>query len=321
MSEGELSSTQKKHHHSHRHGNRNQHKTKSKLLGRKLLKATLLNFFITVLQVVGGLFSNSVSLLSDALHNFSDAIAILISYLANKASIQKPDEINTFGKKRVEIIAALFNGLVLAFICVFLIFEAYKRFVNPQLVDSKVVIVIASIGLLANLYAVVLLKNDSKHNLNVKSAYLHLLGDTFSSFAVVIGGVVMYYTNFYWIDPLVTFLISLYILKESFEVIKEAYYIISQATPKSIEIEKIKTRLEMLPEINNIHHVHVWNLNDSDIHFESHVDLANDIRISETEGVNSILKTILQKEFGIVHTTIQYEYNCCSDKSIIREEI
>lgn len=314
-------SEDKKHHHSHKHGHHKQHSAKSKLLGRKLLKATLLNFFITVLQVVGGLFSNSVSLLSDALHNFSDAIAILISYLANKASSQKPDEINTFGKKRVEIIAALFNGFVLACICVFLIFEAYKRFVNPQLVDSRIVIIIASIGLLANLYAVVLLKKDSKHNLNVKSAYLHLLGDTFSSFAVVIGGVLMYYTNFYWIDPLITFLISLYILKESFEIIKDAYNIISQATPKGIEIDKIKTRLEMLPEIHNIHHVHVWNLNDNDIYFESHVDLANDIRISETEGVNSILKSILHKEFGIEHTTIQYEYNCCSDKSVVGEGV
>ena len=304
-----------KHKHSHGH-----HHHKPDKMGRNLLKATLLNFLITVVQIFGGLFANSVSLLSDALHNFSDAVAILISYLTNKASKKKPDEENTFGQKRLEIIAALFNGFILAVICAFLMYEAYERFMKPQTVNTKLVIIIASIGLIVNLVAVLILKKDSQKNLNVKSAYLHLLGDTLSSVAVVAGGIIMYYTELYRIDTLITFFISIYIMKETFDVMKDAFLIISQATPRGIDIEKVKTRVEQLPEIDNLHHIHVWNLNDSDIHFESHIDLRNDVRLSETERINALVKTILQKDFGIKHTTIQFEFNCCTDKSMVGEK-
>lgn len=303
----------------HHHRNGVHKKSSSHRMSRNMLKATLLNILITIVQSIGGLLANSISLLSDALHNFSDALAILVSYFSMRASRKEPNELNTFGQKRIEIIAALFNGLLLSVVCAYLIYEAYNRFINPQPVKGLLVIVIGSVGLLANLWAVLILQKDSKQNINVKSAYLHLLGDTLSSMAVVIGGILMYYTSMFWIDPLITFLISLYILKETFEVIRQAFLILSQAVPEGIQVSKIKERLEIIPGIKNVHHIHVWNLDDQSIHFESHVDLTKDYHLSETVTISQTIRSLLKTEFGIKHTTLQFEYNCCNDKKLVGE--
>lgn len=189
------------HHHEH-----HQHKEMS---SAKLLWVTILNFSITVVQVIGGLISNSLSLLSDALHNLGDTSAIFIAFLAGKRSQKSADEKNTFGYKRVEILAALFNAVVLIVICVFLFFEAYKRFINPEPIKGAVMLIVATFGLLANVISVLVLQKDKNHNLNVKAAYLHLMGDTLSSVAVILGGIAIWLWNITWIDPLITVLVGI----------------------------------------------------------------------------------------------------------------
>jgi cobalt-zinc-cadmium efflux system protein len=284
---------------------------------KNLLVSTLLNLLVSVAEVIGGLISHSLALISDALHNLGDTSALFIAYLANLISKKDHTSRKTFGYKRVEILAALFNALILLVIIVYLFIEAVQRFRNPEPVKGMIMLIIATIGFLANLISVVLLKRHASENINVRAAYLHLIGDTVSSVVVIITAVLIYFFNLYWIDPLVTILLGLYLIKETYMILKEAIEILMQATPEGLDLNEVKKALESLPEIDNIHHVHVWNLNDQDIHFECHIDLKSDLKISETESIKSRVHEILLNKFNINHVTVQYEYNCCQNKSMI----
>ncbi len=288
--------------------------------GKNLLISSVLNFIITIVEIIGGLVSNSLALLSDALHNLGDTSAVFIAYMAHLISKKDYTDKKTFGYKRIEILAALFNAIVLIAITSYLFVEAFKRIQNPEPIRGKIMFVVAVIGLLANIFSVLLLKRDSRHNINVRAAYLHLLGDTISSVAVITGAVFIYFFGFFWIDPLITFIVGLYILKETWSVLKQAVEILMQGTPGDLDLARVKDSLESLPEIDNIHHVHAWNLNDNEIHFECHVDLNDDIRISQTEKIKDKIHEILLNKFNITHVTIQYEYNCCDDKGMIHSK-
>ena len=286
--------------------------------GSRLLLATLLNFLITIVEIIGGVFSNSLALLSDAFHNMGDTIAVFLAYLANRISRKKPSFRNTFGAKRIEILAALFNASAMIIICIFLAVESVKRFLHPEPIAGKMMMIIAFIGLIANLIAALLLHSQSRHNINFRAAYLHLLGDTLSSVAVIIGGILIYYFQVFWIDPLITFLISLYIAKETYSVFRQSYKILMQATPSGINIEELKNVLYgEFSDIENLHHVHVWNLNDSDIYLECHIDLKNDMKISETDVLAGKLRSFLHDRYDIHHLTVQFEFGCCDNKSVL----
>ena len=160
---------------------------------KNLLFATALNLLITVVEIIGGLISNSLALLSDALHNLGDTFAVLLAYIANRIGKKDATEKKTFGFKRIEILAALLNAVVLIVIIVFLFIEAYHRFTSPEPIKGLIMFIVATIGLIANLMAVLLLKNDSQSNINIRAAYLHLIGDTISSVAVIIGSILIYF--------------------------------------------------------------------------------------------------------------------------------
>ena len=303
------------HGHSHGHGHGYGH---IDLNSKNLLIATVLNLIITVAEVIGGLLSNSLALLSDAIHNLGDTFAIILAWIANKISKRSANNQKTFGYKRVEILAALFNASVLIVIIVFLFREAIVRFQNPEPIKGLLMFSVATIGLIANLIAVLLLRKDAHKNINIKAAYLHLLGDTVSSVAVIVGSVLIYFYKIYWIDPVLTILIGVYILKETFSILKQSLDILMQATPKNIKLDEIQVALHQVKEIDNIHHVHIWNLNDSQVHFECHVDVSEDMRISQTEELQKKIENILAHRFEINHVTIQFEYNCCSGKELIK---
>lgn len=297
---------------SHSHHNKEPNK-------KNLLISVLLNGTITLAEFVGGFLSNSLALLSDAVHNLSDTMAILISYIAMIIGKKDSTNRNTFGFKRIEILAALFNAVVLIVISIYLFFEAYERFINPEPIKSKLMFVVASIGFLGNIISVFLLHKDSSHNLNVKAAYLHLIGDTLSSVGVIIGSVLIYYFNITWIDPLLTVLIGVVIIRATWGIIKETVEILMQASPANVDIKEIKKELEKHPEVNNIHHVHVWRLSDNIIHFQCHADLEKNISISEVDRVRIDLENRLHMNFGIDHITIQMELNSCDSKSAIQQ--
>lgn len=276
---------------------------------KNLLVATLMNLVITVVEVAGGLLSGSIALMSDALHNLSDTFATFIAYMATRVGKRNATSTKTFGYKRIEILAALLNAVILLVISFFLVREAYERLNNPQPVKSLIMMVVAMIGLLANLYAVIILKKDAHKSINVRAAYVHVLGDTFSSLLVVLGGIMIQIWKIYWIDPLITILISLYIIREAFVILKEAVNILMQSAPDGLDLQKIKRKVEEDPEIHHMHHLHAWMLTDRQVHFEAHVELARDLKMSQVRSIQENIESILKRDYHINHVTLQFEYD------------
>ncbi len=282
---------------------------------KNLLIASALNLTITIAELIGGVLSNSLALLSDAVHNLGDTIAVAIAYIANRIGRKKSTSKKTFGYKRIEILAALFNAVVLVVIIVFLFREAWIRLNNPEPIKGMIMFIVSVTGLLANLFAVLLLRKESGKNINIRAAYLHLLGDTISSVAVIIGSLFIVFFQIYWIDPLITVFIGLYILKETFAILRETVDILMQGTPKGLDLDEVINALEQFHSIDDVHHVHAWNLNDSQIHFECHVNLKNDLQVSESTLILQQIGDHLKKYFHIDHITIQFEHQRCPDKN------
>jgi cobalt-zinc-cadmium efflux system protein len=284
---------------------------------KNLLAAVVLNFTITIAEIIGGILSNSLALLSDALHNLGDGLAVLLAYIAHRISKRESNMRKTFGYKRVEILAAFINSIILVAICIFLIVEAIERFQNPAPIKGAIMFSVAGIGLLANFVAIVLLKKDAKKNINISAAYLHLLGDTLSSVVVIIGGILIWKFGIYWIDPLITVLISLYILKETYLLLRDSFNILMQSAPKDIDLENIRSSVENIKGVKNIHHVHLWSLNDRQVHFEGHVDLEKDMPVSRAGEISKQIRKLLHDRFEIDHTTLQMEFGCCDENDLI----
>jgi len=225
---------------------------------------------------------------------------------------------NTFGYKRIEILAALFNSVVLIAVSIYLFYEAYHRFLDPKPIKGALMFIVASIGLAGNLISVLLLHKDSSYNLNVKAAYLHLMGDTLSSVGVIIGSILIYFWNFTWIDPLLTVIIGIIILKGSWVIIKETIEILMEASPANLDLELIKSELEKHSEIKNIHHIHAWRLSDTNTHFQCHADVCENISVKEADKIRLELELVLNNQFHIDHVTIQFEHDSCADKRSIK---
>jgi len=300
------------HQHSHQHG---------QLSGNRLLFSIILNIIITASQVIGGIISGSLALISDAVHNLSDVISLIISYAANFLSNKKKQTVHqTFGFKRAEIIAAFINSSTLIIIAVFLAIEAVKRFNKPTEIASDLVIWLAFIAILGNGLSVLLLKRDADHNLNMKSAYLHLITDMLTSVAVMIGGILMKYYQIYWLDAVLTIIISFYLLFMSWSIFIDSLKILMLFAPKGLEITAIQDEIVSLPEIDNIHHVHIWQLNDHDIHLEAHIEFNKDIKLSEFDMICSKVEQILMDKFHINHSNLQPEFERDDHKDFIIQD-
>jgi len=284
---------------------------------KNLFITMALNFFITVAEVIGGIISGSLSLISDALHNFSDGFAIIITYVAMRLSKRPKTSKYTFGLKRAEIIAAIINASTLIIISFFLIKEAIDRFSNPTPITGSLMLIVASLGLIANVAGTLLLKKGSANNLNIRAAYFHLLSDAVSSLAVIIGALFIILYKIYWIDPLLTVLISIYILKETYEIVKESVDILMMSNPEGIDLNVIKNIVEKIPGVINIHHIHLWKLNDNDTHFEAHIEV-EDMVVSKTAEIQKLIDNELHERYEINHTTLQFECGACEEDELIK---
>ncbi|PKL88710.1 MAG: cation transporter [Ignavibacteriae bacterium HGW-Ignavibacteriae-2] len=284
----------------------------------RLFLTMVLNFTITAAEIIGGILSGSLSLISDALHNFSDGISVILSYIAIKLKSRKNSYNHTFGLKRAEILAAALNSSTLIVISIYLFYEAVQRFFNPQIIEAQLMIIVASIGLAANIAGTLLLHRDSKNSINIKASYLHLLSDAVSSVAVILGGLAIYLLNVYWIDPLLTILIGIYIVWESFKILSDATHILMEGTPENISVKEIKKLVSEIRGVVDIHHIHVWSVGENDIHLEAHVNI-NDMMISESVDIRLLIENTLNEKFGINHVTLQLECNNCKDTSLIHQ--
>lgn len=284
--------------------------------GGRLLITLILNLIITVAEIIGGIISGSLALISDALHNFSDGIAVVISYIAIRLDRKPSSAQYTFGLKRAQIIAAIINSGVLVAISIYLFIESYFRFVAPEPINARLMVLVAGIGLVANVASTLLLRAGAKNNMNIRSAYLHLFSDAVSSVGVILGGIAIYLWNVYWLDPLLTVLISVYILKESYHILKQALDIVLMASPAHLSLQEIQKKLLAIEGINNIHHVHLWQMDDHDIHFEAHVDV-EDQMVSKTNTLLHEIEATLARTFQINHVTIQFECDSCQVKDLL----
>jgi len=302
------------HNHSHSHNH-------PELSGKNLMISIILNIVITLAQIIGGFLSGSLALISDAVHNLSDVISLIVSYVANRLVHSKKQTLKqTFGFKRAEIIAAFFNASTLIVIAIFLLIEAIKRFNSPQEIQTNLVIWLAILGILGNGFSVLLLKKDAEHNLNMKSAYLHLMTDLLTSVAVLFGGLLMKYYQIFWIDAALTFIISIYLIYMSWQLLIDSLKILMLFAPDDVDIAAIEKSIIKIEGIKNIHHVHVWQLNEKNCHFEAHIEFKENVKLSEFDQICEKIEHLLIHNFKINHCTLQPEYDRDDDKHFIIQD-
>lgn len=289
----------------HNHDHHHHHEVQ----GKNLLFSIVLNLVITVAQVIGGLISGSLALISDALHNFSDVLSLVFSYVAHKLSKKKASVNQTFGYKRAELIAAFVNAMTLIIVALLLIYGATERFFNPHKIASGLVIWLSILGIVVNGLSAILLKNDADKNLNMKSAYLHLFTDMLASVAVLVGGLLMKYFQWFWVDSVMTLIIAIYLIIVGFDLLKKSTQMLMLFTPVHINIEEIVNEVHKIPGIGKLHHIHVWHLNDDELHLEAHLDCSQDIKMSEFNEILHKVEHVLFDKFHINHINIQPEYN------------
>ncbi len=286
----------------------------------KLLLAIFLNLIIVFSQIGFGIYSKSIALITDAVHNFQDVVSLIIAFIAAVYMQKKPTEYMTYGYLRSEVMAGFINSAILIGAVILIIFSSVERLFYPQEVESIYVVIVGFVGFVVNAFSAYLLgfhhhhgeDHHHHHDLNIKAAYLHLISDAGMSLGVVVGGIFMYIYNLYWIDPLISILFSLYILKETLPVLKKSYLILMESVPQDISILNLKKEILSIEHIKEIHDVHVWALSSKDIYFTGHIVLDSSISVEEFDALLEKIKKIL-KDKGINHITIQPEtekYRC-----------
>ncbi len=273
--------------------------------------AILINIGITVAEAIGGTLSGSLALLSDAGHNLSDVISLGLSFLGEKLSEKKATRRHTFGFKRTEIFTALINSLSLVGIAFFIVMEALKRISAPQQLSLGLMLVVATIGLLGNLFSMVILgKRES--NLNVKAAYLHLFYDAISSIAVIASAVLIYLTGWVIADLAVSLLIAGMVLWSGLGVIKKTIHIFMQGVPEHLEFNKILQDILHVPGVNSVHGLHIWSIDSSDVFLSCHICMDESDEKKDTDRIIQNINEVLLKNHSIHHTVIQAEtQNLC----------
>jgi cobalt-zinc-cadmium efflux system protein len=296
------------------------HIQKHEVKSKNLVYSILLNLLITIAQIIGGIISGSLALISDALHNFSDVLSLVFSLVANKLSRRKASIDQTFGYKRAELIAAFVNASTLVIVALILVYGAINRFFNPHPIQSGLVILLALLGILVNGFSVLLLQKDAGHNLNMKSAYLHLLTDMMASVAVLVGGLLMKFYGWFWVDSIMTIAIAIYLIVVGVKLLITSTKMLMLFTPDYIDIKEIVREVHKIPGVNKLHHIHVWHLNDEELHLEAHLDCSEDIKMSEFNVLLHEVEHVLFEQFHINHINIQPEFNKEDPKDFIVQD-
>ena len=275
-----------------------------------------LNATIFIVELVGGIFTNSLALISDSLHNLSDFFALILSYIASKVVQWKSNSEKSYGYVRIEIFVAFINSMALVLIGLYIIYEAIQRFAHPEPVAGGWMLIIAIIGFAVNTAATLLLKTHAHHDLNIKSAYLHLLTDAIESLAVVVIAGLIAWKDWRILDPLVSIAIGLFIIKSAWSIVAETVHILTEGTPRGIDLHEVAAYIESFPEVQNVHHLHIWGLSSKMRALSAHV-VVGDQLISAGNKISSQLEIELEHRFGINHPTFQFESSVCKDQGVV----
>jgi len=273
-----------------------------------------LNIIITLAEYFGGIFSGSLALLSDAGHNLSDVVSLILSYFGERISEKKANKTHSFGFKRVEIFTALINALALWAIGVIIIVEAIKRINLEESISLGLMLIIAFIGLLGNVFSIMVLNKSKDNNLNMKAAYMHLFYDAISSVAVILSAIIIYFTHWIILDVVVSVFIAVMIFWSGFGIIKKAIHIFMQGVPEGIDFEEVYKTILKISGVKSVHNIHIWAVNSEDIFLSCHICTENG-KTNNDKIIQKINMT-LEKTYKIDHTTIQIEKDniCGTDK-------
>lgn len=274
----------------------------------------LTSLFLTV-EVIGSWITGSLALLSDAAHMMTDASALVISLTAIRIGKKVADIKRTFGYYRFEILAAAFNSILLFFVAIYIIYEAYDRLKNPPEIQSMGMLIIASLGLIVNLISMKLLFTGKDSSLNIKSAYLEVWSDMLGSLGVIIGAILIKFTNWVWIDSVIAVAIGLWVLPRTWTLLKDTINILLEGVPEGIDLQKLKESITSINGVLGIHELHVWAITSGKISLTAHIVTNDHVNCDE---ILSNIRNLLQEDFHIVHTTLQHELQTCSsDEKII----
>ncbi len=299
------------HHAGHEHSHGHHVDARQAPGGRRdLLIALSITVLMMIAEAIGGWLSNSLALLSDAGHMLTDNFALLLSFFAMKFAAMPATERKTFGFYRLEILAALLNGIILVVLSVYIIYHAYLRMIHPQPVEGKLMLIIAIIGLIANIIGAFFLYKHSHANLNIRGAYLHILGDALSSVGVVIGGIIILYTGWYMIDPILSILISLVIIYGSWALVRESVNILLEAVPSHIDIDAVAAEIAKVQGVREAYHIHAWTITSGVYSMSAHV-LIDDRLVSGSRNIVDDIRHMLAEKFNVVHSTIELECDRC----------
>jgi cobalt-zinc-cadmium efflux system protein len=275
------------------------------------LKITLgLVLGIMVAEVIGGVLSNSLALLSDAGHMLTDALALGLSLFAMSLARRPATATRTFGYHRAEIMAALANGTVLVLVSAYIFYAAAQRFAAPPAVKTPMMMVVAGVGLAANLIGIVLLRRGSRRNINVKSAFWHVAGDALSSVGVIIAGAIIYFTGWYVVDPILAVVIGVVILWGALRIVKEAVDILLESVPPHVRVEGVSSAVKRVDGVVDMHDVHIWTITSGIYALSAHLSIA-DRTVSQSGDIVKKVNEVLEQEFNITHTTLQLECESC----------
>ncbi|MGB5255844.1 MAG: cation diffusion facilitator family transporter [Woeseiaceae bacterium] len=279
---------------------------------RRVMIALLLTGTFMVVEVVGGILSGSLALLADAGHMLTDTMALALAAMAFYVSRRPPDDKLTYGYQRFQILAAFANGLSLLLIVGWIVVEAIRRFVSPRDVLGETMLLIAAIGLVVNLISFIVLHTGDKENLNIRGAALHVAGDLLGSVAAIVAAVVIIYTGWTPIDPILSLAVAGLILKSAWALVKRSGHVLLEGAPDWLNVEVMQEHIvEAVPSVSGIHHVHVWGLTPQQLMLTMHVSLGEPV--SSQSDVIRCVKAVLKKEYGIGHSTIEVEVDGCAD--------
>ena len=294
-------------------GHNHNHSGLDSMNDRPLVWAIAINMLLTLAQIVGGILSGSLSLIADALHNFSDATSLLIALVARKIGRRLADNYKSFGYKRAEVIATLINLITLVIVGIYLIYEALWRLYEPQVIEGWMVVAVASVALVIDIVTAILTYRMSKDSINIRAAFLHNVSDALASVGVIIAGSLILIYEWYWSDTVITLMIAAYVLYQASSLLPETVNILMEGIPDNIKTDDVVTKMQTIDGVVKIHHLHIWRLDEHKNALEAHVQIED---FNNSQKIKEELKSLLQEQFLIVHSTLEFEvehcgYECC----------
>ncbi len=294
---------------------------------KRLAISLLLTLTFVIVEAIAGTIANSLALLTDAAHNFTDVIALGLSWYALRIAAQPAHAGKTFGYHRVGILVALVNSTTLILIALGIFYEAWHRFISPPVVDSVILIGVGTLAFIINIVTAWLVHKGSDHDLNLRSTFVHLMGDVLSTLGAVIAGIIIYFTKWNWLDPLVSVLIGALILWNAWGILRQTIHILLESTPENIDMQNMVGDLLTVKGVRGVHDLHVWSINENLRAFSAHI-MTEDIPISAGADIQRGVNEILFSKYNIQHATLQLECDGCdpsmlycdiSEVNLIRE--